>query len=280
MVVRFGTDALALTRTPMQDAARWHTVLALHPGDREAVLAGDDAAGIVDLAAARVVGQVALRRVFAADVLPDGRIRLFRTTTDRDAALAVSVWSPGEESLREAVRIPRASLLARRGDLAVAAVGPREMIVIDLERGAVHPVAVSSPAALPRAFVLDGGRVALSMGDEVRITDANGATLARMALPPRSQVSALREPEPGRLAVGIWSSVWSERRTLFVDTRTGAILGEEAGLLPAGSPSAAAPQPSPGSLAARLFTDEEGTLLALESDGRRRVVLAAAGTGE
>jgi hypothetical protein len=130
---------------------------------------------------------------------------------------------------------------------------------------------------MPRALVLADGRVALGMGSEVRILDAAGATLSVVPLPPKSQVDALREPEPGQLAVGVWSLMLRNRRTLFVDAATGAVRREGPGLQAAGSMPGA--QPAPGSLASRLFTDEEGNLVAVEPGDRRRVILPSSEAG-
>ena len=78
----------------------------------------------------------------------------------------------------------------------------------------------------------------------------------------------------------MWSSILSEKRTLFVDAATGHVVREEPGLLPAGVQSGPGAQARPGSLASRLFTDEDGSLLALEPGGGRRVIVAATGSRE
>jgi hypothetical protein len=67
----------------------------------------------------------------------------------------------------------------------------------------------------------------------------------------------------------------TKRRTVFVDAATGAVRREEREILPAGPREGRLPPPEPGSLASRLFTDLDGALIALEADGRRRVVVAA-----
>ena len=278
-VVRVGRTVELLARTPMDDGLRWHTVLAIHPDGRKAVVAGDLATAIVDLQTARVVGSVPLAQAMAADVLPDGRARVFRSIpSPGGAVLAVAVWSPADNSVVETARIPHGALLTRRGDVAVVAVGPREKAILDLATGREQRVAGDAPDTLPRALVLGDGHVALTMGGEVRITDAGGATLAVVPLPPKSQAAALRETEPGRLAVGVWSVVLSQKGTLFVDAATGAILREDPGLMPAGLQSGPWPQPAPGSMAARLFTDDEGRLVSLEPGDQRRVVIAGAGS--
>lgn len=280
-VVRLGDGVKLVARKSMEHAVRWHTVLTLHPDGRQAVIAGDGSVGLIDLDTARVGASVARPQVVAADVLADGRIRLFHTTSERAAAsaLAVAVWSPSDGSVVETLRVPGAALLTRRGDIAVVATGLREKAILDLAAGTEHRVAGVHADPLPRALVLANGRLALSMGPEVRIIDAAGATLAVVPLPAKSQASALREPEPGQLAVGVWSLLLSERGTLFVDAGRGAVLREEPGLLPAGAQGPGA-QAEPGSLASRLFTNEDGGLVALEPGGRRRVILAAAGGGE
>jgi len=268
-------------RMPVQQEARWHAVLALHPDGRQAVIKGDGAVGLVELDTARVGASIAQPQVFAADVLADGRIRLFHGTWEHAVgpALAVTVWSPSDGATTEALRVPGAALLTRRGDIAVVAVGRREKAILDLAAGTEHRVVSVDADLLPRALVLGDGRLALGMGTEVRITDAAGTTLAVVPLPAKSQASALREPELGQLAVGVWSLALSKRGTLFVDAATGAVLREEPGLLPAGAQGQGA-QAEPGSLASRLFTNEDGALVALEPGGRRRVILAAAGSGE
>lgn len=276
-VVRMGDGVRLAARIPMNDSMRWHSLLAVHPDGRQAVIAGDGAAGLVDLDTALVGAQVALTHLRAADVLPDGRVRVFHGMGE---ALVISIWSPHVGSLAETVRLPRAALLTRRGDVAVASLSLREKVILDLAQGTVKSLTAEINDPLPRALLLGDGRVALGMGNEVRITDAAGTTLAVVPVPEKSQVNALREPEPGQLAVGLWSLVLSKRRTLFVDAATGSVLRDEAGLLPAGPQSGPWPQAVPGSLASRLFTDEEGTLLALEPGGRRRIILAAAGGGE
>ena len=281
-VVRLGDGVRLAARTPMEEATPWHTVLAVHPDGRQAVIAGFGAAGLVDLDTARVAPSIAQPQVVAADVLPDGRVRLFSHTLGGavGAALVVAVWSPSDGSLAETLRVPRGALLTRRGGIAVVAVGLREKAILDLATGTEHRVASVDADTLPRALVLANGRLALSMGAEVRITDAAGATVAVVPLPTKSQAIALREPEPGQLAVGVWSLVLSKRGTLFVDAGTGAVLREEPGLLPAGAQSEAWPQAVPGSLASRLFTNEDGALLALGPGDRRRVIVAAAGGRE
>ena len=278
-VVRLGDGVRLAARTPMDDAMRWHGVLALHPDGRQAVIAGFGVAGLVDLDTARVSASVAQPWVAAADVLPDGRIRLFRLTPD-SPAVAVSLWSPSDGSVEETLRVPRAHLLTRRGDVAVVVLGvvggARERVILDLARGTEQRLA----GGASRALVLANGRIAFSMGTEVHITDAAGATLVVVRMPAKSQASALREPEPGQLAVGLWSELLSERGTLFVDAETGAVLRKEPGLLPAGPQSETWAQAKPGSLASRLFRNEDDALIALEPGGGRRVIVAAAGSGE
>ena len=276
---RLGEGGWHAKRTPIEGTARWHTLLALHPDGRQALISNFQAVAIVDLATARAEKSIAVPKAVAADFLPDGRVRLFHRTPDH-AVLAVALWSPRDGAVTETLRIPGAVLLTRRGDVAVVAVGLREKAILDLASGTVHRIAGDDPDSLPQALVLADGRIALGMGREIRITDATGRTTARVPVPPKTQVSALREPEPGRLAVGVWSLVFSKRGTLFVDADTGAVSREEPGLLPAGAQSESRPQPAPGSVASRLFTDEEGALLALEPGARRRVLVAAAGSGE
>ena len=274
-VVRLGDGVRPAERLPMEAAMRWHTVLAVYPDGRQAVIAGFGAAGLVDLDTARVGASTALPDVVAADVLTDGRVRLFHGTSDR-GGLAVAIWSPRDGSVAETLRVPRAVLLARRGAIAVVAVGLREKAILDLAAATEHRVTGADADNMPRALVLENGRIAMSTGTDVRITDAAGTTLATVPLPPKSQVVALREAEPGRVAVGVWSLLLSKRGTLLVDSLTGAVVREERGLLPAGAQSGTSPQAAPGSLAARLVTDEDGALVALEPGGAQRVIVAAA----
>src|SRR5687768_9557392 len=187
------------------------------------------------------------------------------------------MWSPAEGSLDETMRVPGATLLTRRGDVAAVRVGRREKAILDLTAARVHRVSGDAIDPLPHAIVLGDGRVALSMGTEVRIVDAGGATRV-VPLPADGQASALREPAPGQLAIGMWSRILSRQRTLFVDTATGTIVREEPGLLPAGGTTGLLAQAEPASLSSRLFTDEEGNLVALEPGGRR-IVLAASSEG-
>jgi hypothetical protein len=278
-VVRLGGGVHLAARTPMEDAMRWHTVLAVDSDHRHAAVAGDGAAGIVELDTARVASSVAQSHVVAADILPDGRVRLFSAPpSPGGAALAVAVWSPRDGSIVESLRVPHAALLTRRGGIAIASLGLREKVILDLVRGTEQRVTGDAPDSLPRALVLADGRLALGMGTEVRITDAAGATTAVVPLPAKSQVAALRETEPGQIAVGVWSLLLTQRRTLFVDAATGTVGREEAGLLPAGSASGT--QAMPGSLASRLFTDEDANLVALEPGGRRRIIVPAARSAE
>ncbi len=278
-LVRLGDGVKLAARTPMEDAVRWHSVLALHADGRQAVIAGFGAAGLLDLDTARVGASVALPWVVAADVLPGGRIRLFHLIQG-SAGVAVSIWSPSDGSLAETLRVPGALLLTRRGDVAVvvlgAAGGVRERVILDLARGTEQRLA----GGASRALVLANGRLAFSMGTEVRITDAAGTTLTVVRMPAKSQAGALREPEAGQLAVGLWSELLSERGTLFVDAETGAVLRREPGLLPAGAQPATWAQAEPGSLASRLFSNEDDALIALEPGGGRRIIVAATGSGE
>jgi hypothetical protein len=281
-VVRLGDGVRLAARAPLGGARWWNSVLALHPDGQHAVIAGFEDVGLIDLDTAQVGASVPRARVTAADILADGRVRLFSTTTERSGgtALSVAVWSPHDGTIAETLRVPHAALLTRRGDVAVAATAQREKAILDLATGAERRVAGDAVDAMPRALVLADGRLALGMGDELRITDSAGTTLTRVALPAKVQVSALHEPEPGRLAVGLWSPILSNRGTLFVDAGTGAVLREERGLLPAGAQSRAGTQPEPGSLASRLFTNEDGALVALQPGGAHRVIVAAPGGGE
>ena len=124
--------------------------------------------------------------------------------------------------------------------------------------------------------MLSAGQVALSLGDEVRIVTGGGDTVASMLIERGTRVYALREPSPGELAVGLWTRTFDGRCTRFFDAVTGALRREERGLVPAGPRHFwNEPQPEAGSLASRLFTDLDGALIALEADGRRRVIVAA-----
>lgn len=276
-VVRFDGGVRLAVRASIQRSARWHSLLALHPDGRTAVVAGDGTAGILDLGTAEVGASIPRPQVMAADVLADGRIRLFHGVSEREGALTVSLWSPTTGTLAEVVRVPRAALLTRLGDIAVAAMGPHEKAILDLAGGTVHRLTSTVPDSVPRALVLADGRLVLSMGGEVRITDAAGQTLAVVPMPDRSHVRAFREPEKGQLAIGVGSTVLSKQGTLLVDPATGVVHREEAGLLPAGPHSGPAPQPRPGSLASRLFMDGEGALVVVEPGGGRRVLLPAGG---
>ena len=60
--------------------------------------------------------------------------------------------------------------------------------------------------------------------------------------------------------------------------RLRTIVREEPGLLPAGGTTGLLAQAQPAPLSSRLFTDEEGNLVALEPGGRR-IVLAASSEG-
>jgi hypothetical protein len=277
-VARLDPVVVLSSRTPLEAQARWRAVLAVDPEGGQAILAGDAAVGIVDLRSVKVGATSPVPRAIAAQFLAGGRIRVFSSAPEGGggATTVISIWSPRDGTVSEAARIPRSVLLTRRGDIAVLSTGQTEKTIVDLAHGTQVRLA-STRDPLPRALVLADGRVALGMVNEVRITNTAGASLVRVPLPGKSQVSALRESEGGRLSVGLWSALLSKRGTLFVDTATGDVLGEEPGLLPAATQSTAGTQAEPGSLASRLFTNEDGVLIALEPGGGRRVIVPVAG---
>ena len=255
--------------------------LAVAADGQRVLLSGRSSVSLVDATSGRLLAGVSLSDVMSAEFLPDGVVRIFQKARGPGrAAFIVRDWNAMDGAQVERARVPgdfrRFLLLAWHGDLAVVSTDPRERALIDARSGAVrvfHSATADAPGA---ALVLSGDRVAVSLGEEVRIVTRGGDTVASMPIEGGARVHALREPAPNELAVGLWTLSLEGRRTLFLDAATGALRREEKGLLPAGA-RVSGPQPGPGSLASRLFTDLDGALIALEADGRRRVIVPVPG---
>lgn len=253
--------------------------LAVAGDGQRVLLVGHASVSLVGVGSGKLLAGLSLSDMLAAEFLADGAVRLFqRVRGPGRAAFIVRDWNAKDGAQVERARVPgdfhRFLLLARRGDLAVVSIGANEKALIDSSSGAVRRFDSATGDAPGAALVLSGGQVALSLGEELRIVTPGGETVASLPLEARTRVYALREPSPGELAVGLWTPALEGRRTLFLDAATGTLRREEKGLLPAGS-RFAVPEPEPGSLASRLFTDDGGALLALEPDGRRREIVAA-----
>lgn len=265
---------------------------ALEPPDAELALALDgdgqrvlvsrrSSVSLVDVASGRLVADAPLSNIWAADFLPGGAVRFYQTPRDGpEHAFVVLDWTPKDGKRVEKARVPvdpRVFLLARRGDLAVVSTGMRGKAIIDAASGTVQRLDSATADSPPVALVLSSGLVALSLGEEVRIVTRGGDTVARLPLERGSLACALREPAPGELAVGLWTLAQDRRRTVFVDSATGAVRRVEQGLLPAGVRYGAMDtQPQPGSFASRLFEDPGGRLVVFEPDGRKREIVGVA----
>ena len=227
--------------------------------------------------AASSLASAPLSGATAADFLPDGGVRLYRMETDRYArsTFVVLDWNPKDGSQVEKARAPgegRMMMRARRGDLVVVSTGARAKAIVDVARGSVRSF---DSAHRGTDLVLSTGQVALSLDEEVRIVTRGGETVASLPIGSEARVYALCEPAPGELGVGLWTRSFAGRRTIFLDAATGVVRREERDLVPSDSNLAGTgPSPKPGSLASRLFLDQAGALIALESDGRRREIVA------
>jgi hypothetical protein len=259
---------------------RYAVALAVDGDGRRVLVSGTSSVLLLDTASGKLLASAPLAAVVAADFLPDGAVRCYQKETAGrgGAALIVLDWSLKDGSRVERVRVAgdaRLLLLARRGDLSVVSTGVHGKAILDAATGAVRTFSYSAADSPGAALVLSNGNVALSLGDEVRIVSRDGTSVVSLPLEPGTQAHALREPAPAELAAGLWTLSLTKRRTVFVDAATGAVRREEREILPAGPREGRLPPPEPGSLASRLFTDLDGALIALEADGRRRVVVAA-----
>jgi hypothetical protein len=271
-----GTPVVEERALEAPDAA---LALALDGDGRRVLVSGRSRVSLVDVATGRLVADAPLSNIWAADFLPGGAVRFYQRPKDPEHAFVVLDWTPRDGKRVERARVsvdPRVFLLARRGDVAVVSTGIRGKAIIDAANGAVKRLD-SATADFPGvALVLSSGLVALSLGEEVRVVTRGGEAVARLPLEPGSRAYALREPAPGELAVGLWTSL-NRRRTVLVDAATGAVRRVEQGLLPAGVRYGAMDaQPEPGSFASRLFEDLSGELVTLEPDGRKRPIVGVA----
>jgi hypothetical protein len=254
--------------------------LALDGDGRRVLLSGASGAYLLDTDGGKPLASVAVSDVLAAEFLADGAVRFYQKEASPrgGAALVVLDWRPQDGSRVEKARTPghlRMLLLARRGDLCVAST-ETGVTILDAASGALRSLESGAAEGPVAALVLSSGQVALALNDHVRVVSRDGKVAAVLPLEPGARAYALREPQPGVVAVGLWALSVAKRRTLFMDASTGAVVREEAGILPAGIlGERQAPPPEAGSLASRLFMDQAGALLALEADGRKRVIVAA-----
>lgn len=255
--------------------------LAVDDDGGRVLLAARSSVLLLDLPSCKLLASVPIADVVAAEFLAGGAVRFYQRETGAAGRRAIVMvdWHVQDGSRVERARVPgdvHLLLLARRGDLAVVSTGVHGKAILDAAAGAVRTFSYSTAESPGAALVLSNDNLVLSLGDEVRIVTRAGATVASLPLEPKTQVYALREPAPGVVAVGLWTLSLATRRTVFVDAATGALRREEKELLPAGRRYEwPLPPPEPGSLASRLFTDLDGALIALEADGRRRVIVAA-----
>lgn len=281
-VARLGGDAPVVEERPLDLSEPVSQALAVERGGRRVLLSGPSSIVLLEVESGRVVGTTPLSDVVAAEFLANDAVRLYRREAADPRALNFVVvdWRPADGSRVERARVRGGSvmvLLARGGDLSVVATGDRTIrgpftkLLVDAATGSVRSFdSLSTPGAL----VLSNGHVALGLGHELRIVTRTGETVASLPIEPDSRVWAIRESGPDELAVGLWAMSLGKRRTLLVDSRTGVLRREEAGLEPAFGFLMDAVQPVPGSLASRLFADLDGSLIALEPDGRRRTIVA------
>jgi hypothetical protein len=181
-------------------------------------------------------------------------------------------------------------MLVVRGDKAFVTSDGRDGLLLDLDSGArtavETPWTKPGPAVRPgartvmlgvQAQFLSDGRLALGANEEVRLV--SGKETRVVPFGKGATVWTLAETDPGELAVGVWGSSGVARRTVFLGTATGVVHGEEKGLTPAGQRylyfESGGRAPEAGSLASRLFIDEEGALIERRSDGSRRILVAA-----
>jgi hypothetical protein len=254
--------------------------LAVDGDGKRVLISGPSSVLLLETASGGLLASVPLADIVAADFRPDGAVRFYQKEAAGPGrrALVVLDWSLQDGSRVERGRVAgeaRLALLARRGDLAVVSTGSHDKAILDAATGAVRTLSHATADFPGAALVLSNGNVATSLGDEVRIMGRDGSTVASLSLEPGTRAHALCEPAAGELAVGVWSLSLSKRHTVFVDAATGTVRREEKELLPVGAGDGRRPAPEPGSLAPRLFTDLDGALIALEADGRRRVVVAA-----
>jgi hypothetical protein len=279
-VARLGDSVPVVEEQRVEPGESWSMALAVD--SERALLSTASSVALVDLRTGRVISRAPGREPVAADLLPDGSVRLYEIEPGTRGALVIVDWNPEDGARVERARTSasdRPLLLARRGELAVVSTGTRSKAILDVATGMARPFTSATPDSPGAGLVLSTGQVALSLGEEVRIVTRDGETIASIPVEAGARVAALREPAPGELAVGLWAPALARRRTVFADASTGAVRREEKDLLPAGPRFGLPLAPEPGSLASRLFADVEGTLLALEPDGRRRVIVAAQAPG-
>jgi hypothetical protein len=196
-------------------------------------------------------------------VLPDGRVRLVRLPA-RGGAVVLD-WTAGQEPV-ERSRVPAGAptwiLDADAHRLLLALPGHRKALH-DVESGAIRIFEAADRGTVGWGALLSGGRAAWSGGIAVKIGTLDPAVpIVTVPLPANARLATLRQTTPDELALGLWSVLLRERRTLFVDPVTGAVRRELPGLLPAGR-------------SGRLFLDEEGSLVEVLPSGVRRPLLGA-----
>jgi hypothetical protein len=279
-VARRGDGVPTVEGRPLDASEPWTTALAVDTVRRRVIVASRASVGVVDLDAGTLLSRTPTSDVNAAELRPDGIIRLYEQEGrgTLHTAFVVRDWNPKDDALVERVRISSSSypaLLARRGDLAVVWLGQQREAVLDTSAGTTWTLEAPKGVS-PAALVLSTGQVALALRSEVRLVSAAGQTLAAVPVDSHERAFSLAEPSPGELAIGLATSAFEPHRTLFVDAATGVVRREEKDVLPAGIRfGLAGTAPEPGSLGSRLFTDSNGALIALEPDGRRRVIVSA-----
>ena len=172
------------------------------------------------------------------------------------------------------VRDGRALVSGRNGPLAV------------VDGSAMHLLAPTEDGvAVGSATLLEDGRAAAFVrrqGDpRLQVWDREGRTTVDVPFPAGSSIVA-GEPRAGWLALGPGADYSRPPRTVFVDSRTGAVVRVEEGLTPIdySFDDRTLPAGSPGS---QLFAGTKGEIVRIDPEtGRREAILVPAppGSGE
>jgi hypothetical protein len=295
-VARFDGGRPSIEEIPLTDPGDCTHALAVDASGSRVLLGGLSSVALIDVGTGRTLARAHMSRVVLAGFRPDGTLHLLQDlwpgagpAGSGPGGFAQSAWDPSRGSLTPMWRHEMsggARLLAARGAQAFATANGRDGLVIDLESGVQKsiegPEAESSPGTAPElgvpmspmsALFLSDGRLAVSLGGELRLVGTHDSRVL-VSLGAGEEVSGLAETAPGELAVGLGNVSLPARRTLFVNTATGAISHEERGLVPARTIGMGQASAEAGSFASRLFVNDEGALMERKPDGGWRVVVA------
>ena len=171
----------------------------------------------------------------------------------------------GADSVRS-VRGGRALVSGRKGLLAL------------VEESGVRELLPVGSGEVGSAMLLEDGRAAAFVKREgaprLMVWSREGQPMVDVPIPAGSTIIA-GEPRAGWLALGAGADYSKPPRTVFVDSRTGAIVRVEEGLTPIGQvfEERTLPAGSPGS---RLFVGSKGEIVRLDPDtGRRETILVS-----